>query len=65
MNKNLSVTRIDRLADEPWLAEVSDVVPLAERQGLRLAPSDVNGRSGDYVIDGMEWYAWLDAMTQD
>jgi len=57
--------RIDRLTDEPWLAEVSDILTLAEREGLTLAPSDIRGRSGDYVIDGMEWYAWLDAMTQD
>ena len=65
MNENTSINRIDRLTDEPWLAEVADIVTLATRAGLTVTPSDVKGRSGDYVIDGTEWYAWLEAMTRD
>ncbi|MFC5799135.1 hypothetical protein [Streptomyces formicae] len=61
----MSAKRIDRLADEPWLAEVGDIVELATRKGVQLTPNDVKGRPGDYTIDGMEWWAWLDGMTQD
>lgn len=61
---NTTTNRIDRIADQPWLAEVPDIIALAARKGVRLSPSDIKGPSGDYVIDGMEWWAWLDAMAQ-
>lgn len=60
-----NIKRIDRLTSEPWLAEVSDIITLAGRKGVTLTPSDIKGRPGDFLIDGMEWWAWLDAMTQN
>lgn len=65
MGENVNVKRIDRLTDEPWLAEVGDIIELATRKGVQLTPNDVKGCPGDYTIDGMEWWAWLDGMTQD
>lgn len=57
--------RINRLSAEPWLAEVTDIVTLAAQQGVTLSPRDIKGASGDYTIDGMEWYEWLTAMTEE
>jgi hypothetical protein len=59
-----NTNRIDRLTDEPWRAEVSDIITLADRQGVTLTPGDIKGQPGDFTIDGMEWWAWLGAMTQ-
>jgi hypothetical protein len=59
-----TTNRIDRIADQPWLAEVSDIIALAARQSVQLSPRDIKGQPGDFTIDGMEWWAWLDAMTQ-
>jgi hypothetical protein len=55
-------SRIDRVEDKPWLAEVSDIVELAFRKGVSLAAGDIKGLPGDYTIDGMEWYEWLDVI---
>lgn len=49
--------------EEPWMAEVSDIIRIAADKGVILAPGDIKGPPGDHVIDGMEWWAWLDAMT--
>ncbi|WP_327292470.1 hypothetical protein [Streptomyces sp. NBC_01198] len=57
--------RADRIAAQPWLAEVDDIITIAERKGVTLTPGDIKGQPGDYTIDGLEWWAWLDAMTED
>lgn len=56
--------RIDRIINEPWMAEVSDIIEIASRKGITLTPRDIKGHR-DYTIDGMEWYEWLDAMTEN
>jgi hypothetical protein len=48
--------------DKPWLAEVPDIIELASRKGVSLTAGDVTGMPGDYTIDGMEWYEWIDAI---
>lgn len=61
----ITTDRIDRLTADPWRAEVSDIIAVAARKNVVLTPGDIKGQPGDYTIDGMEWWAWLDAMTQD
>lgn len=61
---NQATKRIDRLMAEPWLAEVSDIIALGARKGVQLSPGDIKGQLGDFTIDGMEWWSWLEAMTQ-
>lgn len=56
--------RTERITTEPWLAEVSDIIALAAREGVTLSARDIKGMPGDFTIDGMEWWAWLEAMTQ-
>lgn len=56
--------RLLRIADKPYLAETGDIIALAACRGVAVTERDIKGQPGDYTIDGMEWFAWLDAVTQ-
>lgn len=61
---NTEMNRLDRVANEPWIATQEEIIELAARKGVQLTPRDIKGQRDDLSIDGMEWWAWLDAMTQ-
>lgn len=45
--------------------EKSAIILEASRCEITLDPEDITGAPGGFLIDGMPWDQWLDAMTMD
>lgn len=43
----------------------STIILEASRHDINLTPEDITGVPGGFLIDGMPWDQWLDAMTMD
>lgn len=47
------------------IKEKSVILLEASKHEIDLTPEDVTGVPGGFLIDGMPWDQWLDAMTMD